>query len=111
MTLVAEISTLCPHLQSSHRVGNSHNAYTHGITHQQKYLKWAEVNHFESMLPNDHKMQKDTTQSVQQQTQLDAHLQPMKDEKGPPYGNEYFHAAAVQWLVNTDQVILSTDTM
>jgi hypothetical protein len=39
------------------------------------------------------------------QQQLDGHLQPIvKDMKTPPYSDDHFHAAAIQWLVNTDQV-------
>ena len=68
---------------------------------QSEYLKWAEANGFESMLPKDQKMRKQSAQ----QSQLDGHLQslPLKPEKST-YSDEWFRAATVQWLVNTDQV-------
>ncbi|KAF8119343.1 hypothetical protein EV363DRAFT_1199981, partial [Boletus edulis] len=81
--LVAEISTLRRHLQSCHRA---------------EYLKWASDNNFTSMLPKDRKSQKE---DVPRQTQLDGHLQPPT----PKYSDERFRAAAVEWLVNTDQPI------
>ena len=70
-------------------------------TSQSEYLKWTEANGFESMLPKDRKMQKQSAQ----QSQLDGHLQPLppKPEKST-YSDERFCAATVQWLVDTDQV-------
>jgi hypothetical protein len=55
------------------------------------------------MLPKDRKSQKE---DVPRQTQLDGHLQPPT----PKYSDERFRAAAVEWLVNTDQVVNTLHT-
>lgn len=57
------------------------------------------------MLPKDRQTQKEK----KGQQQLDGHLQPIvKEVKAPPYTDDRFRAAAIQWLVNTDQVRATT---
>jgi hypothetical protein len=89
-TLVAELLTLWWHLESAHRA---------------EYLKWVKENSFISMLPKDRKAQK-SNEKTSQQSQLNSHLQPMvSNEKVPDYSDMWFHNAAIQWLVNTNQPI------
>ena len=87
---------VCPSADSVH----AHSAI------QEEYLKWAKENDFVSMLPKDCKQRKESAAAAAvQQTRLDSHLQPVVAKPKPtPYSDQLFHEAAIQWLVNTDQV-------
>jgi hypothetical protein len=68
------------------------------------YQKWAEANHFLSMLPKDaEKRRKDAL--ADNQSRLDPHLREKPQKEAIiPYSDERFRDAAIEWLVSTDQV-------
>jgi hypothetical protein len=72
------------------------------------YQKWAETNHFLSMLPKDaEKRRKDA--HTNNQPRLDPHLrEKQQKERTIPYTDELFRNAAIEWLVSTDQVCKAT---
>ena len=66
------------------------------------------ANNFESMLPDDTKAHH--TKILEDkllQTNVDDHFKPMPQEEKPdPYSNETFKQAAIEWLIETNQVII-----
>ena len=57
------------------------------------------------MLPEDTKSHKDKIKQKLKQTQVNNHFRKAPPEKKPePYSDELFKEAAIQWLVETDQV-------
>ena len=68
---------------------------------QPEYLKWAKENNFISMLPKDAKRRHEEATADTQLT-LNPHLRPK--ETIISYSEASFHTAAIQWLVETDQV-------
>jgi hypothetical protein len=51
-----------------------------------------------------------SNEKTSQQSQLNSHLQPMvSNEKVPDYSDMWFHNAAIQWLVNTNQPIAALE--
>ncbi|KAH9017161.1 hypothetical protein EDB84DRAFT_1276639, partial [Lactarius hengduanensis] len=71
------------------------------------YRKWCDANNFNSMLPEDTRQRKEAAldRSLQtQQTVLSDHFDP----PGPeviPYSDRVFEAAAIEWLIHTNQPI------
>lgn len=90
--LVNEVTTLRHHAEA-HFAG--------------KYRKWAKQHLFESMLPGDVKAHKENAA----QQSINAHLTECKvAERVIPYSSKLFRQAAVEWLMATDQVRLSSST-
>jgi hypothetical protein len=57
------------------------------------------------MLPGDAKERKATQHVMLQQTQVNDHFPAIKPEDKPlPYTDELFKEAAIEWLIQTDQV-------
>jgi hypothetical protein len=57
------------------------------------------------MLPSDTKERKATEHATLLQTQVNEHFAKAQPEvKPPPYTDELFKEAAIEWLVQTDQV-------
>ncbi|KAH8984847.1 hypothetical protein EDB92DRAFT_1802910, partial [Lactarius akahatsu] len=75
--------------------------------HSHWYRKWCDANNFNSMLLEDTRQRKEAAldRSLQtQQTVLSDHFDP----PGPeviPYSDRAFEAAAIEWLVHTNQPI------
>lgn len=60
------------------------------------------------MLPEDTKSRKDEIKEKLQQTQVNDHFKKAPPENKPePYSDELFEQAAIQWLVETDQVCVA----
>ncbi|KAI9462704.1 hypothetical protein HD554DRAFT_1985789, partial [Boletus coccyginus] len=84
---------LCRHQQANHPV---------------EYCKWAAENNFDSMLPEDTKWHCDlahkqaaSTSAISRQPSLDGHL--VLKEPVIHYSDSNFHAAAIKWIITTDQ--------
>ena len=57
------------------------------------------------MLPEDTKSRKAEIKEKLEQTHVNDHFAKVQPEKKPePYSDELFKEAAIQWLVETDQV-------
>ena len=57
------------------------------------------------MLPSDAKERKAAEHVTLQQTQVNDHFaKALPDDKPPPYTDELFKEAAIEWLIQTDQV-------
>lgn len=57
------------------------------------------------MLPDDAKERKAAERVMLQQTQVNDHFPTIKPEDKPlPYTDEIFKEAAIEWLIQTDQV-------
>ena len=58
------------------------------------------------MLPGDRKAAKEEVLAKLHQSSLDMHLQPMTEgtQKPAPYTDALMQDAAIQWLIETDQV-------
>ena len=57
------------------------------------------------MLPNDTKARREDIKVKLQQSQVNEHFPSIPPEEQPkPYTDELFQEAAVQWLIETDQV-------
>ena len=58
------------------------------------------------MLPEDAKARrKEALEKLMEQTQVDEHFHPVNpDDKPVPYTDDVFKEAAIQWLIETDQV-------
>ena len=73
---------------------------------QHQYRKWCNVNNFNSMLPEDTKQRKEAALDSCMQTQQTAisdHFNAQcKDIV--PYSNRAFEAAAIEWLIDSNQV-------
>ncbi|KAF8264752.1 hypothetical protein EI94DRAFT_1500963, partial [Lactarius quietus] len=70
------------------------------------YRKWCDLNHFDSMLPEDTKQRKEAaldSAMKTQQTVLGDHFGPA--EEVIPYSDQAFEAATIEWLVHTNQLI------
>jgi hypothetical protein len=64
------------------------------------------------MLPDDTKARKHDLQQKIHQTQVNEHFDKAKPEDKPePYSDELFKEAAIQWLVETDQVCTTSVLM
>ncbi|KAF8526667.1 hypothetical protein BU17DRAFT_40587, partial [Hysterangium stoloniferum] len=90
--IVAEATTCRRHIEANHKV---------------KYLSWAAMNGFMSMLPGDMKCRNaEAKAGAEAQLTLDSYLQqqPIK-ECIVPYTDPVFCKAMIEWLVSTDQPI------
>ncbi|RXW15922.1 hypothetical protein EST38_g9925 [Candolleomyces aberdarensis] len=88
--IVNEVTTLCRHLQASHR---------------KHYNKWCEHHNFQLKLPKNVKAHKDAQQeAAAAQTTLNGHLQPI-DHLTPvlKYSDALFQEAAEDWMILTNQ--------
>lgn len=57
------------------------------------------------MLPDDAKHRKAKTKETLRQSAVDDHFAQAKPEEKPvPYSDELFQKAAIEWLIETDQV-------
>ena len=57
------------------------------------------------MLPEDSKARRDAAAEKLKQSQVDDHFTVILEEEKPmPYSDEFFKEAAIQWLIETDQV-------
>ena len=75
-------------------------------SYQGRYRKWCKVNNFVSMLPEDSKACCDAVAEKLKQLQLNDHFTVIPEEEKPtPYTGEVFKEAAIQWLIETDQVL------
>jgi len=75
------------------------------IFYQGRYHKWCKANNFLSMLPEDSKARRDAAAEKLKQSQVDDHFTVIPEEEKPtPYTDELFKEAAIQWLIETDQV-------
>ena len=98
------------HMDASHRVGSVNSRlrlmYSWLDLLQDEYLKWADANKFVSMLPKDTKRRKlEAAASANSQSRLDVHLREQKlEERIIPYSDSLFQEAAIEWLIETDQV-------
>ena len=62
------------------------------------------------MLLKDCKEQREQVVSAWRQGQLDSHLQPiLPKEVIPPYSDDLFREATIQWLINADQPIAALE--
>jgi hypothetical protein len=79
------------------------------FNNQGPYRRWCKSNGFLSMLPEDAKARrKEALEKLIEQTQVNDHFHPMMpDDKPTPYSDEAFKEAAIQWLIETDQVRLN----
>ena len=61
------------------------------------------------MLPEDTKARRrEVLEKAMEQSQVDDHFPLLKPEDKPvPYSDDLFKEASIQWLVETDQVLLS----
>ncbi|KAH9056773.1 hypothetical protein EDB87DRAFT_1566061 [Lactarius vividus] len=89
--LTSEHSTLWRHLAS---------------LHSRRYRKWCEANNFDSMLPEDTKQRREAAldSGLQTQTTLAAHFNPREPDP-TPYSDSAFEAAAIAWLIESNQPI------
>jgi len=77
------------------------------VVAQKTYRKWCKENDFESMLPEDAKARRAEVASTIKQTVVDEHFSIQKPEDKPKsYSDVLFEEAAIQWLIETDQVRL-----
>jgi len=76
------------------------------------YRKWCQENNFESMLPEDAKARHAArVETTAKQTAVNDHFSTQKPEDKPKsYSDLLFEEAAIQWLIETDQVCLSVDS-
>ena len=60
------------------------------------------------MLPDDAKARhQEVLERALEQTQVDDHFRPVKPEDKPePYSDDVLKEVAIQWLIETDQVLL-----
>lgn len=73
---------------------------------QSQYRKWAKANNFESMLPGDAKKRKKAVVDDNlRQTHVKEHFSVAAPEDKPvPFNEATFKQAALEWLIQTDQV-------
>ncbi|KAH9986585.1 hypothetical protein BJV77DRAFT_1061785 [Russula vinacea] len=75
------------------------------ITRHTLYCDWADKNNFPSMLPRDTKNHRESA-AADTQSRLDPHLkEKLVKERVILYTDDLFQAAAIEWLVSTDQPI------
>ncbi|KAH9007574.1 hypothetical protein EDB84DRAFT_1264729, partial [Lactarius hengduanensis] len=75
--------------------------------HSHRYRKWCGINKFDSMLAEDTKQRRAAAQGTSQQTQqttLGDHFNPHQADV-IPYSDRVFEAAAIEWLVQSNQPI------
>ncbi|KAI9429390.1 hypothetical protein H4582DRAFT_1826839 [Lactarius indigo] len=75
--------------------------------HAHRYRKWCEANHFDSMLPEDTKRRREAALDTilqTQQTTLTAHFN-LREPDLTPYSDSAFEAAAIAWLIQSNQPI------
>ncbi len=79
---------------------------------QNQYRKWAKVNKFNSMLPSDAKKRKKAViDDNLRQTHVMEHFSVAPPEDKPvPFGDATFKEAALEWLIQTDQVCSVDDS-
>lgn len=66
---------------------------------------WAKNKGFTSMLKNDVEARKKQVQASAEQSFIDDHAVPIvPKERAVPYSDELFEQAAIEWLIETDQV-------
>jgi hypothetical protein len=74
---------------------------------QFRYRKWCERNKFESMLPKDAKKRKAPVPDKSRQSSVTDHFGlEDTDAKPIPYSDDTFKTAALEWLIETNQVRL-----
>ena len=72
-----------------------------------RYRQWCKANNFDSMLPEDTKERRAALLESLRQTNVTEHFAKAQPEEGPPpYSDDLFKEAAIQWLIETDQVTL-----
>ena len=77
------------------------------VVAQKTYRKWCKENDFESMLPKDAKARRAEVANTIKQTVMDEHFLIQKPKDKPKsYSNVLFEEAAIQWLIEMDQVCL-----
>ena len=71
------------------------------------YHKWAELNDFNSMLPEDKKAHcAQVLEDNLWQMNVNDHFKPALKEAQPElYSDEFFKQASVEWLIETNQVM------
>jgi hypothetical protein len=108
--LTGEHSTLRRHAAALHAVRFfPHVVSTYLLALQNRYRKWCKANNFESMLPEDTRQRKDAASGSGEQTQQSAlsdHFN-ANGTKAIPYSDKVFEAAAIEWLVQTNQVCVT----
>ena len=83
---------------------NSQFSYTQGL-----YRRWCKSTNFLSMLPEDAKARRAEAIAKMEQTRVDDHFHQISPEDKPtPYSDAVFKEAAIQWLIETDQVRISS---
>lgn len=81
--------------------------YRYTKKYQDQYRSWCKKKNFLSMLPEDTKARKAQIKEKLEQTHVNDHFAKAPPENKPePYSDELFKEAAIQWLVETDQVRL-----
>ena len=109
--LVDEHTTLRRHMASKHKVSilfhlnaSQFNFYMQGL-----YRRWCKSANFLSMIPEDAKARHAEAITKMEQTQVDDHFHRVGPEDKPmPYSDGAFKDAAIRWLIETDQVPIST---
>jgi hypothetical protein len=82
------------------------------VVTQKTYRKWCQENNFQSMLPDDAKARRtEQLETTTTQTAVNDHFSTQKPEDKPKsYSDVLFEEAAIQWLIETDQVRISVDS-
>ncbi|KAH9007988.1 hypothetical protein EDB83DRAFT_2235997, partial [Lactarius deliciosus] len=74
--------------------------------HAQRYRKWCNANNFDSMLPQDSKQRK----CVDKEPSITEHFGPEDPSARPiPFSNKALKTAALEWLIETNQLIQTFD--
>jgi hypothetical protein len=82
-----------------------YNGNNYSYSWQDHYQKWCSEHAFLSMLPCDAKERKAAEHVTTLQTQVNDHFAKAQPEDKPlPYTDELFKEAAIEWLIQTDQV-------
>lgn len=77
------------------------------IFFKSNYNTWCKKNNFESKLPKVVKSRKDAKTAAEdhsKQSSLDPHFEERRKETFVPYSDSLFREAAIEWLIETDQV-------
>ena len=103
--LISEHTTLRRHAASAHAVGFASSLqYVEFLltsAPQRCYRKWCHLNNFDSMLPEDTKKCK----CIEKQPSVTEHFGPEdRDARRIPYRNKALETAALEWLIETNQV-------
>ena len=79
------------------------------FTYHGVYQAWCKARNFASMLPDDTKASRAAALETLLQTQVNAHFKVADPNDKPiPFSDELFKEAAIQWLIETDQVCTSS---